>query len=172
MYGPFDIRRGKTSPLQLQIIVQKTPKQSPISASFPYGHMFLHWPIQVYVRDDGIILKPTIVECNYIICISYLKCQKIGGKFDLPCSLLCYKCKSQDANEMCQLKFWWFLPFFQSLILCICALFKCMAQEECPIWAMEKAWKNGMEQQLEKSVQFIEQWKLGAILEATIEQWL
>jgi hypothetical protein len=35
---------------------------------------------------------------------------------------------------------------------------------------MEKAWKNGMEQRLEKSVQFIEQWKLGAILEATIEQ--
>jgi hypothetical protein len=82
------------------------------------------------------------------------------------------KCKSQDANEMCQLKFWWFLPFFQCLILCICALFKCMAQEECPIWAMEKAWKNGMEQWLEKSVQFIEQWKLGATLEATIEQWL
>lgn len=47
-----------------------------------------------------------------------------------------------------------------------------MAQEECPIWAMEKAWKNGMEQWLEKSVQFIEQWKLGATLEATIEQWL
>ncbi len=120
----------------------------------------------------AIIFKATIVECNYIICISYRKCHKIGGKFDLPYSLLCYKCKSQDANEMCQLKFWWFVLFFQCLILCICALFKCMAQEECPIWAMEKAWKNGMEQGLEKSVQFIEQWKLGAILEATIEQWL
>jgi hypothetical protein len=111
VYGPFDVRRGKTSPFQLQILMQKTPKQSPIVASFPYGHMFSHWPIQVYVRDDGNILKPTIVECNYIICISYLKCKRLVE--NLTCLVLCCATNAKVKMQMKCVN-WNFGDFFLS----------------------------------------------------------